>query len=234
MRSHIGLVPFLLFAAMVLALVAVAAACSEGDEGAVTPLITPVHSSATPVIIPSPRAEAGDWEGFRQFATKIEAALAAQDVDFFLDRAAFYDYNCPGPEEFTPCQQVGQVLHVVDSVPILPSEATLLEAGALRDNFQRFLDGAQPDQSDAYGDGALKLYSISQRSEEDGLYWALVTKISTPEQSPQRELMILQFRFQNGRWEYAAILHGDLLEGFGVEQYFSQAPEDLNWERRQQ
>ena len=46
--------------------------------------------------------------------------------------------------------------------------------------------------------------------------------------------MILRFRFQNGRWEYVAILQGILLEGFGVEEYFSQAPEDLNWERRQQ
>jgi len=46
--------------------------------------------------------------------------------------------------------------------------------------------------------------------------------------------MILRFRFQNGRWEYVTILQGILLEGFGVEEYFSQAPEDLNWERRQQ
>jgi len=218
-----------------LALVAVAAACGEDEDGgAATPLVTPVPSSATPVIIPSPTGEASDWEGFRQFATRIEAALAAKDVDFLLDRAAFYDYNCPGPEEFTPCESAGQVLRVVDSIPILPSEATLLETDALRDNIQRFLDGAQPDLSDDHGDGALKLYSISQRSEEGGVYRALITKISTPEQSPQRELMILQFRFQNGSWGYARILQGILLEGFGVEQYFSQAPEDLNWERRQQ
>ena len=46
--------------------------------------------------------------------------------------------------------------------------------------------------------------------------------------------MILRFRFQNGRWEYAAVLQGVLLEGFEIEKYFSQAPEDLNWERRQQ
>jgi len=221
-----------------LALVALLAACG-GDEGgdAATPVVTPAPSSATPVIIPPPGGvEEDGWEGFRSFAGSIEAALSAQDVDFFLDRAAFYDYSCPGPEEFTPCERAGQVLQVVDSIPILPSEATLLEADALRDNIQRFLDGAQPDLSDDYGDGALKLYSISSRDEEGSgrEYWALITKISTPEQSPQRELMILRFRFQNGRWEYAAILQGTLLEGFGVEQYFSQAPEDLNWERRQQ
>ena len=219
-----------------LTLVALAAACGDDEDGG-TPVATPAPSTpaATPVIIPPPD-EASDWEGFRQFAAEIEAALASQDVDFFLDRAAFYDYNCPGPEEFTPCERAGQVLHVVSFIPVLPSEATLLESNAVRDNVQRFVDGAQPELSDSFGDGALKLYSISRRGEEGGEqeYWALITKISTPEQAPQRELMILRFHFQNGRWEYAAILQGILLEGFDVEKYFSQAPEDLNWERRQQ
>jgi hypothetical protein len=128
------------------------------------------------------------------------------------------------------------VLHVVEFVPLLPSEGTLLESDTLRDDVQRFVDGAQPELSDGYGDGALKLYSISRRGQESGdqEYWALITKISTPEQSPQRELMILRFRSQDERWGYDTILQGTLLEGFGVEAYFSQAPEDLNWERRQQ
>jgi hypothetical protein len=201
---------------------------------------TPVASPAvtgTPVASPAATAvpgEATGWEGFQQFAAKVETALATKDVDFFMERAVFSDYTCPGPEEFTPCEQQGQVLHVIASIPVLPSEATLLETDALRDNVQRFLDGARPDLSDDYGDGALKLYSISRRSEGGGEYWALITKISTPEQSPQRELVILRFRYLSGRWEYAAILQGILLEGFGVEKYFSQAPEDLNWERRQQ
>jgi hypothetical protein len=120
---------------------------------------------------------------------------------------------------------------VVAFVPALPSEATLLEPDALRDNVQRFVNAAQPELSDGYGDGALELYSISRRDQEG---WALITMMSTRNESPQRELMILRFRFQNGRWEYSAILQGILLEGFEIEKYFSQAPEDLNWERRQQ
>ena len=201
-----------------------------------TPVASPRATgtaAATPATTAVP-GEATGWEGFQQFAAKVETALAAKDVDFFMERAVFSDYTCTGPEEFTPCEQAGQVLHVVAFVPILPSESTLLETDALRDNIQRFVDGARPDLSDDYGDGALKLYSISRRSEGGGEFWALITKIATPEQSPQRELMILRFRFQEGRWEYVSILQGIVLEGFGVEAYFSQGPEDLNWERRQQ
>jgi hypothetical protein len=223
---------FFILCALVLTLATIAVACGEDENGGTaTPLVTPAPSSATPVIIP-PRVETGDWEGFREFAEDIEAALVAQDVDFFLDRAAFYEYNCPGPEEFTPCESAGQVLRVVDSIPILPSEATVLEADALRDNLQGFLHAAEPDLSDDYGGGGLRLYSISHRGGQE--YWALITMISTRSQSPLRELMIPQFRFQDGRWVFASILQGVYLEQFGVEQYFSQAPEDLNWERRQQ
>ena len=209
---------------------------ATGTPGTGTPA-TGTPAIGTPAATPAATAvpgEATGWEGFQQFAAKVETALATKDVDFFMERAVFSDYACRGPEEFTPCEQQGQVLHVIASIPVLPSEATLLETDALRDNVQRFLDGARPDLSDDYGDGALKLYSISRRSEGGGEYWALITKISTPEQSAQRELVILRFRYLSGRWEYAAILQGILLEGFGVEKYFSQAPEDLNWERRQQ
>ena len=224
-----------------LALMALAAACGDDGNGGPaatgTPGGTPAASTptATSAATPLP-GEATGWEGFREFAAKMETALGDKDVDFFLDRAAFSDYICAGPDEFTPCEQEGQVLRVIASAPVLPSEPTLLEAGPLRDNVQRFFDAAQPDLSDSYGDGALKLYSIARHGQEGGdqEYWALITKISTPEQAPQRELMILRFHFQNGRWEYAAILQGILLEGFDVEKYLSQAPEDLNWERRQQ
>jgi hypothetical protein len=235
MRRLLGL------AALTLALLA---ACGDGEDGGTatgtpttatpggTPAGTPTATSAATAL----PGEASGWEGFREFAAKMEAALAAKDVEFFLDRAHFSDYTCPGPNEFNPCEREGQVLSVVTFVPVLPSEPTLLESDTLRDNVQRFVDAARQDLSDSYGDGALKLYSISRRGQEGGdqEYWALVTKISTPEQSPQRELMILRFRFQDGRWEYVTILQGVLLEGFGVEAYFSQGSEDLNWERRQQ
>jgi hypothetical protein len=237
-----------------LALVALAAACGDGEDGGApatvtpggtpaastpggTPAGTPAVSTPTATSAATPRpGEASGWEGFREFAAKMETALAEKDVEFLLDRAHFSEYICPGPNEFNPCEREGQVLSVVAFAPILPSEATLLESDAVRDTVQRFVDADQPELSDAYGAGALKLYSISRRGQEGGdqEYWALVTKISTPEQSPQRELMILRFRFQDGRWEYVTILQGILLEGFDVEKYFSQGPEDLNWERRQQ
>jgi hypothetical protein len=240
MRRLLGL------SALILALVALAAACGDDENGGTpatgtpggTPATaTPATSTPTATSAATPRpGEASGWEGFREFAAKMETALAEKDVEFLLDRAHFSDYTCPGPNEFNPCEREGQVLQVVAFAPILPSEPTLLESDALRDNVQRFVDADQPELSDAYGDGALKLYSISRRGQEGGdqEYWALVTKISTPEQSPQRELMILRFRFQDGRWEYVTILQGTLLEGFGVEAYFSQGSEDLNWERRQQ
>jgi hypothetical protein len=231
-----------------LALVALAAACGDGDDGGTPATVTPDGTPETPAATPAtstPTAtsaatarpgEASGWEGFREFATKMETALAEKDVEFFLERAHFSDYTCPGPNEFNPCEREGQVLSVVAFVPVLPSEATLLESDAVRDTVQRFVDADQPELSDAYGAGTLKLYSISRRGQEGGdqEYWVLITKISTPEQSPQRELMILRFRFQDGRWEYVTILQGILLEGFDVEKYFSQGPEDLNWERRQQ
>jgi len=245
------------YGTLTLALVVLLAACGDGDDdgghatgtpatgtpAAATPGGTSTPADSTAVSTPTATSaatalpgEASGWEGFREFAAKMETALAEKDVEFFLDRAHFSEYTCPAPSEFNPCQREGQVLHVVAFAPILPSEPTLLESDALRDDIQRFVDADQPELTDAYGNGALKLYSISRRGQEGGdqEYWTLVTKISTPEQSPQRELMMLRFRFQDGRWEYVAILQGILLEGFGVEAYFSQGPEDLNWERRQQ
>jgi len=232
----------LVLGALALVLLTLAAACGDnGGDGGPAPTSTPAGTlapsppAASPAATPRP-GEASDWEGFQQFATKMEAALAAKDIDFFLERATFSDYACTGEEEFIPCEQEGQVLHAIAVAPVLPSEGTLMEAAALRDTIQSFLAAAQPDLSDSYGDGALKLYSIARRGKEGGdqEYWALITMMSTRNQSPQRELMILRFRFQNGRWEYAVVQQGSLVEGFGVEKYFSQAPEDLNWERREQ
>ena len=231
------------------------AACGDGDDdggpatvtpatgtpGAATPSGTPATPAvSTPTATSAATAlpgEASGWEGFREFAAKMETALAEKDVEFFLDRAHFSDYTCPGPERVQSVRAGGAGAAAWSpSHQYCPASQRCWKSDALRDNIQRFVDADQPELSDAYGDGALKLYSISRRGQEGGdqEYWALITKISTPEQSPQRELMILRFRFQDGRWEYATILQGILLEGFGVEQYFSQAPEDLNWERRQQ
>jgi len=229
----------------VLALALTAAGCADGNGGG-TPAVgttatampagtpTTIPPSASPAATPRP-GEASGWEGFREFADKMEAGLAAGDVEFLVDRAHFSAYACPGPEESSPCQQEGQVLQVITIAPVQQIEPTLVEVDVLRDNFQRLFDAAQSTLSDSYGDGALRLYSISRRGQEGGdqEYRAVITLMSSSNESPQRELLLLRFRFQDGRWEYNTVLQGALSEGLGVEKYFSQAPEDLNWEKRQ-
>jgi hypothetical protein len=224
-----------------LALVLMAVGCGDGDNGGAsstgtpaggTPAGTATRPPSSPAATPRP-GEASGWEGFRQFADKVDTALAADDVEFFTDRAHFSDFTCPGPQESSPCEQEGQVVHVIPLAPVPPAEPTLLDANALSQNFELFLGAAQPNLSDDFGDGTLRLYSISRRGQEGGdqEFWAVITLISS---SNERELTVLRFRFQNGRWEYSTFLQGALTEDSGAEKYFSQAPEDLDWEKRQQ
>ena len=229
----------------VLALALTVAGCGGGKDSATPTAGTTATaiSAVSPTAVPPPASpaatprpgEASGWEGFRQFADKIEVALTAKDVDFFIDRAHFSAYTCPGPEQSSPCEREGQVVEVIAVAPVQQIEPTLIEVGVLRDDFERLFDAAQPALNDAYGNGALRLYSISRRGQEGGdqEYRALITLMSSGNDPPQRELLILRFRFQDGRWEYAAVLQGTLSEGSGAEKYFSQASEDLNWEKRQ-
>jgi len=213
-------------------------ACGEGEEAQPTSSAT---ATPTAVVTPSPAAESGGWEGFRAFAAQIEAAVADADVDFFVDRAAFREFVCPGPGgEIPQCQEAGQILRAINAAQLPASGGYLLEPDDVRRSIAGFFQRADPALSDDYGGGQVRLYSISHRLGREGRdeYPAVLTMI--PEAAPDapifpgdlRYLQILTFRFKDGLWQFDLVHTGRLGPIPGVEQHLAAQPDDLHWEKR--
>ncbi len=247
MRWHLvlGGVLFLLTSVLILA-------CQGGEEAqptstataTPTAIATPTAAAtATPTAAatPSPAAESGDWEAFRAFAAQIEAAVADADVDFFVDRAAFREFVCPGPGgEIPQCQEAGQVLRAINAAQLPASGGYLLEPDDVRRSIAGFFQRADPALSDDYGDGQVRLHSISHRLGREGRdeYPAVLTMIPGADPNASvfpgdlRYLLILTFRFQDGRWQFDLVYTGSLVPVFGLEQRLAARADDLDWERR--
>jgi hypothetical protein len=213
-------------------------ACGEGEEAQPTSTAT---ATPTAVVTPSAAAENDGWEGFRAFAAQIEAAVADADVDFFVDRAAFREFVCPGPGgEIPQCQEAGQILRAINAAVLPASGGYLLEPDDVRRSIAGFFQRADPALSDDYGDGQVRLHSISHHLDREGRdeYSAVLTMI--PEAAPDasifpgdlRYLQILTFHFQDGRWQFDLVRTGRLGPSSGVERHLAAQPDDLHWDKR--
>ena len=159
----------------------------------------------------SPTAETGGLDGFRAFAGQIDAALVEGDGSFFADRGEEIDMTCAGDEQLGPCagQPAGTVLRGI------PGTAWQSDAFALfpTDDYESLLEDwfaeAMLDQSDEFGDGAVKLFALAQLGGGNSEFLAITTAIlnTGPATEVQRQARMLRFAFEEGAWK----LRGEIL-----------------------
>ena len=225
-----------------LALLLAAAACDDATKPPFLSEGSPSGAAqATPTApaTPGPTATAasapGSMEDFRAFAALIDAALAEGDASFFSDRGEEMEVTCQGDEQLGFCmgQPPGTIFRGI------PGTAWQSDAFALfpTDDYESLLEDwfaeALLDQSDEFGDGAVKLFALAQLGGGDGEFLAITTAIlnTGPATEVQRQARMLRFAFEEGAWK----LRGEILGAvsFTAEPWLSGNCTDCydQWER---
>jgi hypothetical protein len=188
-------------------------------------------ATPTPTAVPEP----GGMAGFRAFAALIDAALAEGDASFFSDRGEEMEVTCQGDEQLGFCmgQPPGTIFRGI------PGTAWQSDAFALfpTDDYESLLEDwfaeVLLDQSDEFGDGAVKLFALAQLGAGDGEFLAITTAIlnTGPATEVQRQARMLRFAFEEGAWK----LRGEILGAvsFTAEPWLSGDCTDCydQWER---
>ena len=154
-----------------------------------------------------------DPEDFAAFAAKVAQAVDDGDVDFFADRVEGTPHTCTADEvaESTGanapdkpiCLQEGLVF---DEVYIFnygaPANHTTVDD--LINDLQLYFDDAIPQQEDAYGPGAVRLYATARPGEPtaDGAeaHTAILTALHNRNSIVGRTVRGIDFAFVDGRW----------------------------------
>ena len=104
---------------------------------------------------PMPSVEVAGMKGFRDFAPRIESALAANDISFFVKRALDTEMTCPTSnpqlEHLCTDRPPGAVVRFFHIANRFHSSAILLTD--YQEYLERWLSGARPEFSDDYGAG---------------------------------------------------------------------------------
>ena len=180
------------------------------------PEVTP---EPTPAATPAP--ETGGMDGFRTFAPQIEQAIANKDAQFFIDRARFTEFTCPGEPGLAPraCdgQPAGTVIGGLEA-GYWRSEGQIVPTEEYPQWLERYFGGGRGDLSDPYGNGSVSLYAVAELSI--GVFSAVTTYIADDNpnalgyyEEPSRESRRFDFEFENGRWQ----LVGEVVELARIE-----------------
>ena len=229
-----------LLASVSLPLLVVAVACEEATRppfqpsaaASATARATPTVA-ATPTIAPA--AEAPGLEGFRQFATNIDQAVASSDGRLFVERARASSETCSGTEELGPCagkpagtdlEGVWRGLWRSDAVDLVPP-------AEIAADFESFEADALGGESDGFGAGDALLYALasSQQAIFGGAeaFYAVVTAIAPSDARPERRIQVYQFTFDGDVWRLTGVIDAGVL----FEEWLSGDCADCyeHWER---
>lgn len=167
-----------IFCSVMVGLLVMAVACGEGEEGAVrkpaaSPSTAPTPKASTSSTLshrdtppPSLHTETGGFDGFRAFAAQIEAALAAKEPQFFIDRAKIIEMSCTGDEQLGPCSEksAGTVLRGIAGAAWQSDASAIFSVEEYTTVLERYFSAGQRDARDQYGGGALAPYAVAQKA----------------------------------------------------------------------
>ena len=198
----------ILLSALAGAALLVAAACGGNSSQSATPESTVTGTpqrSATPSPTPS---ETGDLDGFRSLAALIDEAISDKDVDLFVDRIVESEVTCSGNDFTGPCLGMakGTLVKGFRSDGAQSDLFTLYEPREYADALLEWLDSANVDGSDSFGEGAPALLALAVTGGEK-TYQAVVSELVPSETINLRQTRILSFQFSEGEWR----LTGEML-----------------------
>jgi hypothetical protein len=154
-----------------------------------------------------------DPQDFAAFAAKVAKAAQDGDVEFFADRVAGVPHTCtadevaestgPNAPKNPICVEEG---FEFDQVYIVnygaPANATTEDD--LINDLQLYFDQAIPQQDDAYGPGAVRLYATARPDEPpaDGpeVHTAILTALHNRNSLVGRTVRGIDFELVDGRW----------------------------------
>ncbi|MBI4571675.1 MAG: hypothetical protein HY723_06955 [Chloroflexi bacterium] len=229
-------------AAVVLCLAAISFACDDGGTASITPSPTPSPGQpvATATAPPSATGQPGA-EGYRAFASQVQAAADAEDAPFFTERVRLSDGICTeadvaGGIGAAPCDSVGEPWAAFP-IGYWRSEGELVSAGdgvaAIASLWEREL----PGESDDFGGGATQVYALALLDDASEAGWTILTAIierppDFGEGDPIRVARVLLWQYDGERWRLRSLLVASVL----AEEFLIPCNEALDytggsWER---
>lgn len=174
-------------------------------------------ATRSPTASATEAAEADEKEGFRAFASRIEAALAAGDGRFFADRGVEEDLVCAGDEQVGLCtdEPVGTAFRGIPRGIFQTDAFALSSPDDYADDLVEWFSNAQPELEDDYGDGTVALWALAYKAAGDGggeAYQAIITAIVASDVESIRQTRTLSFRFLDGRWRLTGEIAAELLQ----------------------
>jgi hypothetical protein len=169
-------------------------------------------------------------DGFRAFAAEIQGALDRRDAGFFIERIKPETGTCtagdltPGIGQL-PCETEGQQW---EGFPLgrWRSEGGYVDPAEAPTPIDLH-DEALPDDSDAFGDGTVRIHAIAT----DGMVaHSIVTALvqRPPDfagEGPLRQVRVQRWTFDSERWRYTGALTANVL----AEEFLVPCQEALNY-----
>ena len=202
------------------ALIAIAATLAGACKGAGAPPATP---TAPPTAAPSATALStstplpAEPASFRAFAAELQAALDSRDAAFMDDRIKLQHGTCTeadvqGGIGAAPCTTVGAPW---SGFPV----GQWRSEGGINEDFdgaaflRHLFDQALPLESDAYGDGSVRIYALSL---SDAMSATIITELIARPSSfagtgPLRIVRAVAWTEDAGNWKATSVLNASVL-----------------------
>lgn len=213
------------FLACAVAIAPVLIGCGDDEEAppetasaALTDSASPTRAATrSPTASATEAGEADGQEGFRAFASQIEASLVSGDGSFFGDRGVEDELVCAGDEVLGPCagQSAGTAFRGIPRGIFQTDAFFLASPDAYANDLVEWFGNAQPELEDDYGGGAMALWALAYKAAGDGgeeAYQAVITAIVATGAESIRQARTLSFRFLDGRWRLTGEIAANLLQ----------------------
>ncbi len=159
-----------------------------------------------------------DPHDFRPFARKLDDALAAADLQFFLDNVSFHDVSCAEESPRPPASCAGMPPEATVQgilVGVWEGEDFYLDEAGYEQFIRDFLTQFAAGEGDGYGEPEPRLYAYAIIRPEFRVapaavetIEAIVMRIPLGNSDPAREVLLVTLGFNGERWAVSQLVLG--------------------------